>query len=299
MTQVHKIPGVAKNFQGPKFYPHQIMSKGSLLLVEPSHKDCQFTLTDNAVVPNVAKKTAMAMLGAGTTEAQVSGVFKAGTTGGIPNGKYMFEKTSSGALHGIVSQDGTKFTLNTDGGGIDFASSAIFTYMKNNPTHNFFIGIKGRITRAGGNIAEGGTIYPFLLVIAGSAFTANRIAYFTSTQTIPNGVNVPSPVASFAANNQLRLDFARYGYTRNSIAGSASLITSFAVLFGRFSPNSNSSMYSGFPSWILHNLYIEDLTVSGRTETEVAEAYTKWHDESIAEGGIYHGETYTSPSLIP
>lgn len=53
-------------------------------------------------------------------------------------------------------------------------------------------------------------------------------------------------------------------------------------------------------SWIFRRLYLEDLTVSGRTYDQVAAIdqalYTK---EVLTAGGRYYGDTYTNPTTIP
>lgn len=298
-TQIIRVPGVSTNPNLPKFYTHNLLTKGSLLLVELAHPDCQIQLIDNSVVPNLAKKTAMSLCAA--TEAQVSGLFRLGSTGT----SHVFEKTSSGALHGIVSPNRNNFTTHQNGGGITFQQSKILTYMKANPTNLFFIGFKGRVTRGAGenDTTMSPSVQANMFAVSGTSFSNDFLAVFQTNATLPTtprSFAVPNPLPSRAANNQARLDFVRYVNVNGQVNGAINNISLLDICFGRttFGNNVYPSAFSNYPSWILHNIYIEDLTVSGKTFAETAAKYEAYHNASVAEGGAYYNETFTSPSTL-
>ncbi|KEP75860.1 hypothetical protein HR12_20905 [Microbacterium sp. SUBG005] len=54
------------------------------------------------------------------------------------------------------------------------------------------------------------------------------------------------------------------------------------------------------PSWIYYMGYIEDLTVSGLTYSQAHARALAWHNaEVINLGGLYRGDQWTDPAVMP
>ena len=58
-------------------------------------------------------------------------------------------------------------------------------------------------------------------------------------------------------------------------------------------------MRRGKPSRAVYRMYIEDLTVSGRTYAQVdAIDYAQFTKDVLTVGGRYYGDTYTDPTTL-
>ncbi len=269
-------------------------ASGALMLVDVGHSlgglGAVGVPADLTTVPNIAWDQAAAMVGSGT----------ATTLGAIFNRfdgtNFNLERTGKGGIHGYLSGNvSTSVGLTID------MPALIKTYLAANTTADFYISAWDRVTRVASS-ASG--VWPmFEGIQRNSSATSNYLGFFDSVTgdgALPPSGNPKRLGARVTAKNSL-------GNTYRSIAAdgwtgtaptSASEISDYLALWGAIGP------YAGFfngntapPSYILYRLYVENLTVSGRTWAQVdAIDYAMWQRD-FGAGGRFAGDTFTASPI--
>lgn len=285
MAKLITLDGLSFTKPGlPIAYNEPLLSAGSLMLLDPTHPMDPWGAgvpTDGAVLPNIAAGS-LALLKPASTEtqlnAEVNNVFS--QTG-------QFERTAKGGLHGIIKQNTYITPLESNG----MFLKAMREYIAANPTHNYYHGLYGRITRKDNNtvpnaagsltgiINTGGTDY-FTIRPASS----NTLAAAPSAQRLNHTVVGSNTPGLFRVSGE----FANLAGT----PGTSDLLVRWT----------NGHQQSGTvvnASWVLYSYYVEDLTVSGRTYAQVdalrSAAYTA---DVLTAGGRYYGDTFTDPLTV-
>lgn len=257
------------------------------------------------VVPNVAYKEAAALFGlagftasppaptgAQTTAAQtaVDAVFHTDTSF-VASTTGLFERSGKGGLHGIMSQ--VNNTAANQGGSL-MLPSQIISYITANPTHSYFLSFWDAITR----VATSGTASDALAAVQSNASAAsNRLISFQVTTTVGGGLGVVTS-QGYNAPGASYYEAAQAGY-------SGTIGTMLPGVFwgstgnAGASQNSNSVNYNKHPSHIFYRLYLEDLTVSGRSFSQCCAADQAAYALAFSGSGRYAGDTYTAPSTLP
>lgn len=298
---------VAGTFLGPKVRADDLLTEGSLLLVDPAHLAVQWPAgvpADLATVENIAWREAQSTLNNGQTQASVRPVFKKTATAfAAPLG--LVERTTKGGLHGIptqsayVAQGDFAVYFNLPSALVDYiAAVSLLT-----PKHDIFFGMWRRITRAVPGVVS---------IIPAASFTkapgaSNFGQWITGhlPQTIPlsanrvgarsENPNVVGPAyGSIAGRPNATIVASDY-----DIAGQAGVSI---ARWGRIAPFGNVSPThdNQWPSFVLYSVYIEDLNVSGRTYAAVDALYhAKYTADVLTAGGRYYGDTFTAPSALP
>lgn len=239
-------------------------SEGSILLLEPGHPFSGLTgiPTNNQQLTNILEDNAKQIIGANTNI-----TFRINQ----PSDQLIIERTGKGALHFIIGNIPSNSYM-----AIDFGT-VLRNYVKNKANPNFYFSVVIKITRTGnsGYKSFGG-------------LAAN---------------DSPSSNYSFVFGNDLNL------YTRNGQKYNDTLLHACSVLDTQFSDwfslfagayGAWSSFMSGTvaPSWILYRVYLEDLSISGRSYEEVLEIDKADIVRCFSAGGRYYGDTYTEPTAI-
>lgn len=310
-----------------------ILTAGSLMLIDPTHPVLPWPsgVPGNAVqVPNVAINEAKAAI-SGATDADVKPTVYVpaaftGTAGKI-------ERTGKGGLHGISPQAGTAVTQS--GPSVQFPLR-IIRYMLQNPRHSYYVSSWTRFTRGPSGVVEAAAIIisgdfalgsPVELTSAGprssttvwshrpntapprvgyavpasvQTATPDRFSIATSDWYNPRGV-YPAPLPGDGTddtnNGTCAAGMIGFGSVlrQSGIKPDGTVVPSAAI-----GGQSGSGAKNLLPSKILYRVYIEDLTVSGRSYATVdAIDAAQFSAAFNALTGRYGSDTFTDPATLP
>lgn len=262
---------------------------GSLVLLEPSHSANPLIGTPGlgGVVPNILwRQLSDARVAGGLAAAtEANSRFTRITSGDVANILFT-ERSGKGGLHGIITK--SAMTSNNQSlilsGGTDLT-----TYFNTFPTHNYYVSLWERVTRAATSGAGSE-----LQIVTGFN-TSNFIENVDfNTPPRPNGGSLTSPTTpGLVTGNQFRA-----GATGGTVTGTPNNNYFYPFIVGCAGPYSNSGL-TGFAnrsaSRILYRCYIEDLTVSGRSFATVSMLDKALYDDAFASTGRYFGDTFSDP----
>lgn len=268
-----------------------ILTNGSLVLIDPT------SLADplpsgvplnGATIPNIAKKEAAELLGLTQSDATLLSTYNVGA-GWVEGTTGKQERTSTGGIHVIPSR--------TSGGasnqGVDIRlPTAVTNYIIANPTHDYYISLWRHLTRTTGsgtfpvNFGIGGTSSNSLFLYQGAATPVSGDARRLG------GRNVDGSASNTTGK-------ALHSIGIRGVVGTLTSTTSGAI-WGLAQSRNNGTLAS-LPAFALYRVYVEDLTVSGRTYAEVdAISLSTYTTEVLTTGGRYFGDTIpTDPATIP
>jgi hypothetical protein len=274
----------------------EILTKGSLLLFDMAHSTAMDAGIGSVVpvqgqtplLPNIAWRQAAAVLGLPMTQAtqdSLRGVF----VSNFLAGDMAFERTARLGLHGAVSQ-----ANQLAGRSTYLTQESISQYLISHPRNRIFIALEGMITRAG--IQANGNDLP-LLVIARSAAPTIDVE-----QTFTTGDNISSELGSRIepGPNVEGAPFLRTGGSwrwRNTVPTSLADAQIQFALWGAFGAYSASGV-NKCPSWVLYRVYVEDLTVSGRSYEDVDFLVRDIWRRNQGVGGRFAADLYTPPASL-
>lgn len=287
----------------PTLRDDAILSRGSLVLLDPSHSVSPWAAgvpAGGQAIPNIAWREASALHGSGT-QAEWSQVF---TQGGVftaptaPGGNGFLERTPKGGLHACMSQT----TQSANGIGITLGnnSSASLTKLKEylyaHLDNDYYVSTWERITRAAltGPVEE-----PVSHVFSNAGSATGAYLYMMNrTQSAGTGLKaLSSPALPQGAGMSFRA-MSQTAYQGTKPNSPQTMITDlFAVGY-------SVSAYTGFGqnkarSTVFYRAYLEDLTASGRTFEQVSALDKALFDAAFAPGGRYYGDTFTDPAGYP
>lgn len=304
LGRVLTIPGLTfNNPDAPKLIEIDAMeSAGSLLLFDATHPASPLASgvgPSGSKLPNVLWKKAQAVYGTGSEASLVPTVSYAGMTGATG----LIERTSKGGLHALVSQAaGLVSASNTP-----FARISIDLEMRKwlflNPTNKLYVSVWGKVTRSyksgpvDGNYTNMGATSLVTLATGGGnqrVALGQKSSVQNELGKVSNDEKTVGPVFMNAASG---------AWTTNP--GSETSI--FTELLGIGNTGVNNTYQTGtataktrWPSWVLYRVYVEDLTVSGRTYQQAHDIdYALYQKHVLTEGGRYYGDTHTDPATLP
>ncbi|WP_309080267.1 hypothetical protein [Zhihengliuella sp.] len=232
------------------------LTSGSLLLVDPTHPTDPYSgpVTHGEQIPNIAKTQATALgIAADTVE-----IFNTATS----TARAKIERTASGSLH--FTSSATQSVLEERVGLA--IPAGLRTYLAANKTHRFFLGLQIKVTRPD----DGGATVGYMAgVFSGTNW---GVGAQIALGTLANGTLAGYPASSDAT----RLGFTATSGTNANQLGAISSnglnnnlveTSSYVVSSGPY----NAASVNNSPSFILRSIYLEDLTVSGRSHAAVAE----------------------------
>lgn len=262
---------------------------GALYLIEPTHTVSPWSAgvpANEALLPNVAKTQAEALLGVGNTNATF--YRSANFSGNIG----FMERSAKGGLHSIATQ--TNDVANA-GGSIRY-SQAFNNYLYANQDHEYFFSLWSRVTRPPASAIE------FISQVGsgnGSTDLAITVHEQVNSRTYPTsapGVTHRREAVPRGVNGEALVNMANKAW---KTAPTSSSFTAAAAVFSNGTGVQNNRL-NQHASWIFYRMYVEDLTVSGRTAAQVDaidnELYLR---QVMTPGGRYYGDTFTSPSTLP
>lgn len=267
-----------------------ILNAGSLFLFDPSHSQGGFTgvPATGDTVPNVAWKEAAALIGAGT-EASLKA--RVTSSGNVAN-EFKLERTAKGGLHGIISQ-----VAQTAGRSFSLAvAAAIRDYVyANRVEHSFYFSMWHRVTRLStASSVMQSTFHYIGATAATSLFYAPNSAIYTDNGAAKIGARTTAQDTQGVAGSERFANGGIHGITSTGpLPGNdIQLMIGTGSVWNSFNVNKGASR-------VLYRVYIEDLTVSGRTYAEADAQDYALYQAAFGVGGRFNGDTYTAPSTLP
>lgn len=298
------IPGLTfDNPDAPKLVElDAIESAGSLLLLDATHPSGGWpggVGPSGSTLRNVLWKKAKAVYGAGSEASLAATLNYAGMTGATG----LLERSTKGGLHALVSQAPSLVTASNTPFARLHMDSELRKWLFQHPTNDLYISVWGQVTRAYkfGPVDEtytglGGTT----LVELATGGSNQRVALGQRTLVqnelgkLSNSEIAAGPAFMNAASGAWSLNPA----LETSIFSSLLCVGNTGV---------NNTYMSGaataktrWPSWVIYRVYVEDLTVSGRSYQQVHDIdYALYQKHVLTEGGRYYGDTCTDPLTLP
>jgi hypothetical protein len=221
-------------------------------------------------------------------------------TGTLNDGtKGKVERTLKGAIHAIVSQSVDM----TGNHGVDIElPTSIMQHMVSNPTHNFYFSQWRRLTRS--SLSTSPEAAKAFAYIGRNTSTGYLMLTQNGTTILPATTNQLGRHSAIGENVQGN-NFVNVAGKSNdgttptiaqySLPGTRSL-AQFGVLALQ---NNYAPIRKALQSWAIYRMYVEDLTISGRTHAQVDAIDYGLYQEAFGAGGRFAGDTFTSPSTIP
>jgi len=267
----------------------RIIAHGALMLIDAVHSADPMAsgITNSQRVPNIAWEEAAELLGSGT-QSSLSSTFLLGTGNTI--GTVLTERSSRGGIHVIMAQTGQ--TVNTQGAQIDLPE-AVKAYMTANPNNAYYISRWAKKTRAmlSGGPSEGALYANGVSAVGNSLFNiipAGLQGAFSET--------LVSPSINPTGNQFLAMATSSWQGTDPGTISSFAFPVAWGQRIGSYQTSTFNNRSS---SYVFYRMYIEDLTVSGRSFAEVSAIDKSFFDRDMATGGRYAGDTFTNPATLP
>ena len=301
MTLILRMKSKINNANAPQLIQHDPIESrtGSLFLWDAGLAPLSIMPTIGQSLPNLLSEYVNA-----------SGkefTFAMGTTSQAEHDSYLRrELTAKKGLHWMASQSRT---TDLAAGNTYFgvkANTALKTHMANNimgTKPSIFISIWTNATRY---VTKTDGYAGLLVYVNGN--TANIAAYLQSAVTrITLGGSSP-----YQATSKLGLTYRQAAIVNNPNFYSANIdryggtgITASNDLIigaGQIPPYSGSiatkQAWNASPSYILYRVYVEDLSLSGRTFDEVRAIDEAEHAKAFAVGGRFYGDTWNDPATL-
>lgn len=258
-------------------------SAGALVLIDPTSSIEQWPAgVPTTTVANLAADQALAAVGSG-----VESDYDFTVTNTLTATDGLVERTSKGGLHFIISQAtgaaNRKFSLSNE---------AIRAYMAANPGHGYFVSLWASVTRRDASATVPGPLQRFVGFIGTASNDTESVRLATGNKlTVAPSANrsgvkesatpivLDSPINVSGAHSQIPALGTNADY----------------VFAGHF----NADLVNVGASWILYRVYLEDLTISGRTYAQVSGTDNTLFNAAFGSGGRYNGDTYSPVSTLP
>lgn len=293
------IPGIT-SFTGPKIYADPIMSKGSLLLWDPTHPagGDAAGVVNGAPLINIAADIAASILGLAESAARPVIVNDAG----VPHAASLKQRTAKGGLYSVYSHLEAAGTLTGFSHlGVGFAAAREYMF-NHRHDHAFFGSVWIRTLRKGRQGSQNAAQFVMIsssnaqastnYVLGADGASLGAVGFLGQRHIGQNSYNglwdVDAPRIMNMAR-QLPPDLWVSGAFGTSL-GPIAVMGSYGAWIGANCPG---------PSGIIERFYIEDLTVSGRTYAEVDTIDFALFNAAHAPGGAWHGDSYTDPATLP
>jgi hypothetical protein len=291
-----KLPVAVSDITMKKLYADEIMSAGSLFLLDVSHSlgysGTEFT--NSGTVKNVAWEVAKSIIGGTADEASLAGNV---ITNNITAQSAILEYTQKKGLNVIISKANT---LNPLGWRMDLPLIIRQYLLSTWASNKIYVSMWGNVTRLASTTTSG-----FALIANSSTSTSNYKILFEVSNTSPSAAGSTFLGQRFQPTTANSLGaFFRNSAVSGSVGTSPVLSSTTgvnamstlikvgpAVAYGSFEAGKSSSM-------VIYRFYVEDLTVSGRTYAEVDALDKAMYDAAFAVGGKFYGDTFTDPSVL-
>ncbi|WP_324741137.1 hypothetical protein [Pseudomonas veronii] len=298
------IPGLTfDNPDAPKLVElDAIESAGSLLLLDPTHPSGGWpggVGPSGSTLRNVLWKKAQAVYGAGSEASLAATLNYVGMTGATG----LLERSTKGGLHALVSQAPSLVTANSTPYTRINMDLNLRKWVFQNPGNDLYISVWGRITRG----YKGGAIDTTYTALASTSLLSLAAGGSSQRLTLGNKMNVQNALGQLGNTETVAGPAFMSGASSSWITPPTTEGAIGTDLIGIGNTGVNNTYASGaataktrWPSWVIYRVYVEDLTVSGRTYQQVHDIdYALYQKHVLTEGGRYYGDTFTDPATLP
>ncbi len=287
MAIAEKITGVMSGTSPfGKYYPHPMLNAGSLFLFDPTHSLGAFSgvPVDTQSMPNIAHDVAAEVIGSGNEVTLAGYVSRSGTAGT----QALFERSGKGGIHALYSHINTGSALRT----IVRPPALVEAYIWDKKgIHDLFFSFWMRATR--GVAASAAPQAPFHCASTTSSYLFHSQGGSMTPSAQLGKRNGPSLVG-VTPGTPILYNVGTNAYTGTPPGGPIPIAAGMGS-HGPFVTYNNAAPLGG----VIERMYIEDLTVSGRTYAEADALDLELHTAAHAAGGAWYGDTYTSPASFP
>lgn len=255
----------------------------------------------SSAMPNIAWQQAAAMIGSGdATTLSMKALLTTGAGAYGTGGLSLLERTAKGGIHSITSQASDPGTV---GFGISLADPLMTYVLGNSPEHFFYWSVWTRTTRSDWAApVSAGKRESYLEISNGSSGSSNYLAgIFNAGNAKGASGNAGRAPADGQAVGPFLSNVVSKEWTGTEPATAAQSQRLAAVIgAGVGAYQYTAGIRQSKASRIVYRVYAEDLTVSGRTYSQVdALDLAQYTKDMITAGGRYVGDTFTAPSTIP
>ncbi len=287
----------------PVLRDDSLLSAGSLLLMDPAHSADPWAPGVPAVgaaVPNIAWREASALI-PGSTQTSLRPTVLANSM--VPANRGIMERSGKGGLHGVPKQDGTAetsytFTLPTE----------LINYILANLTHSYYLSVWGRTTRAATQPTTTSSNQGISFFRDTTATSATGQHLSETNTLIGIAANTDSDSGgmfrSFPQTQPPRLitpdtDENPGLFSSQTTSAPPASITPATALQARPLRWVTPKASGGGLAFVMYRVYLEDLTVSGRSALVLQAMDRAAYNEQVkTDGGRYFGDTFTNPSTV-
>lgn len=215
------------------------------------------------------------------------------------------ERTGKGGMHVILSQKSTG-TLGTTTGWAARPRQAVRNWLATT-THSRYLSVWARITRPA-TVSN----YPgcFSAATFNSSPSGNALLWgFDARTGAPYNPQLGKSVAPASWYGVAAGTPARSAVGFQSSAGAVNATTPYAAKTVKWAALGNASGDTvepfgmggggGAPSYVIYRVYMEDLTVSGRTFAQADRSDDALWSTAVGPGGYLSNDTWTNPSVLP
>lgn len=287
MGKVLTIPGTLISAYAPPVDPiFTNVSKGPLVLFEPGHPSgpLSFIPADGAPVPNLASSFA-------TTTTGSAAPLTLTNTFGSTSAMGRVERTTKGGFHVINSQTQQEAPYQNLQIQID---QALRTYIDSNVGHVLYLSAWAKVTR------KSPSTYTNNVPIAKISAGYTNASHYAAVGVTTSNSGWHTPIVGTEQNKGFLHDGSGDAFF-SAIASTGSFGGTYANTLAPISilgPRQSSEI-NNMPSVILYRIYMEDLTVSGRSFSQVSSMDQILYQANVASsGGRYFGDTYRDPASL-
>ncbi|MEJ2800642.1 hypothetical protein WAE61_02085 [Comamonadaceae bacterium PP-2] len=288
------IPGFGAGFTyGKRIEIHPLLSRGSLYLMDLGHTKGKIEAIPavNGTIPNVAWEKAVALIGSGT-EAEMR--FRVAVRSGEAENRFKLELTSKGGIHGLITQVNQDVACQF----LAVAASPIHQYMVSNlSAHTYFFGAQSLTTRKGLQDLSGVHYWAQSTSIGVALDQGGFYGATWGTERLNDPVNGNGNAGIVIPQRRRSMTNTRLGGIGSGFNPSGAVPSIVTGLAGPFA--NTTTFWNRQASTIIRSAYCENLTASGRTFEQVRDLYVAYCDSTEAEGGVWHGDTWTNPTALP
>lgn len=279
MSRVLKLPGTT--ISAAPVLADPILTNGSLVLIDPAHPASAWAAgvpASGSTIPNLANTQAAALIGSPANLTFVNGFTSADG---------VVQRSGKGGLHVAVSR--TTDVLNHLV-GINLGN-ALKAYLEAHPTNDLYLSWWGKYTRAADTTTAD---VAFVAAVRAESDGGKWVGVGQYAPTGALSAQPPSGTRRLGIRGTTTADgtFQSVGGTD---FGSQTVVDVRLLAHG---PISSAWLHKA-PSVLTWRVYLEDLTVSGRTYADVDAMDWAAFQAATGSGGRYNADTFTNPTTIP
>ncbi|MDB5690280.1 MAG: hypothetical protein JWL91_2156 [Sphingomonas bacterium] len=264
-----------------------LLVPGSMFLIDFDHSSAPVAGVpgNGALLPNIAWKRLKDLLGAG----DASTLAMPFTDHHVEGTDAKYERSGKGGLHRLYSQ--VNNTTPARGSYFDLPAP-LKAYLFANLNHSFYFSDWSRPTRMP---ATGGAI--LMSVLSNNYSSNNYLAKLEDSNPSPSSGAAFLGSDISPATNMVAPRFRAVGAAAwtGTLPADAAKPSGMIALAGNDGPWA-SQFANKAGSAVLYRVYLEDLTVSGRTFAKVRDIDKALYTAAMAAGGRFAGDTFTNPA---